>query len=487
MNENLAALIPELALLGAAVLGLLAGAWLPRRRQWLVGVLAAAASLIGLVATGLTYRRPAETVFGSYIVDTTTNASRLIVLVAVLLAVCASADTAHAHKRETEYWVLLLLGALGAVLLCGATDLLLLFAAFLLASIPLYALVGWTTTAASTEAAMKYYLSGAFAGVTMIAGVTLLSAAGGVTAYSTLHDNLMTATATATGGRSTAALAAVGLVAVLAGLTFKAGAVPAHFWVPDVSDGTLAPIAGIVTTIPKIGALVAAYRLLSAAIPDHVIDWPLLVAILAAVSMTLGNLAAFFQNSVLRLLGYSAISQVGYVLMAIPVATRTGLAAPALLLYLAAYAVTNLGAFAVAAAVTISDPTSDRCAHTLEDYRGLGRRRPALAAALVICLLGLVGTPPTGVFLGKLAVFTAAVDGGMAWLTVLAVINSVASLFYYLRWIAPLFADVGGDQNTSEPPAARSWAGTTALVAAVVSLAVGVGGGLLSSLFNGAP
>ncbi|GJF02879.1 MULTISPECIES: proton-conducting transporter transmembrane domain-containing protein [Pseudonocardia] len=480
MNENLAALIPELALLGAAVLGLLVGAWLPRRRQWLVGVLAAAACLTGLVATGLTYLHPAETVFGSYTVDTTTNASRLIVLVAVLLAVGASADTTRAHQRETEYWVLLLLGALGAVLLCGATDLLLLFAAFLLASIPLYALVGWTKTAAGTEAAMKYYLSGAFAGVTMIAGVTLLYAAGGVTAYSALRDSL-TVAASAMGGRSTAALAAVGLVAVLAGLAFKAGAVPAHFWVPDVSDGTPAPIAGIITTVPKIGALVAAYRMLSAAIPDHLIDWPLLVAILAAASMTLGNLAAFLQNSAQRLLGYSAISQVGYVLMALAVATRTGLAASALLLYLAAYAVTNLGAFAVAAAVT----TSDRSARTLEDYRGLARRRPALAAALVICLLGLVGTPPTGVFLGKLAVFIAAVDGGMAWLTVLAVINTVASLFYYLRWIAPLFADVRDQNATEHPRATRPWASTTALAAAVGSLVIGVGGGLLTSLFSG--
>ncbi|MFR9802374.1 NADH-quinone oxidoreductase subunit N [Pseudonocardia sp. RS010] len=477
MNENPAALIPELALLAAAVLGLLAGSWLPRTRQWPVAVLAGAACVTGLVATGLAFPRPPETVFGSHAVDTTTNATRLIVLVAVLLAVGASVDTARARPRETEYWVLLLLGALGAVLLAGATDLLLLFAAFLLASIPLYALVGWAATASGTEAAMKYYLSGAFAGVTMITGVALLYAAGGGTAYATLRDGLAAA-----GGRSVPALAAVGLIAVLAGLAFKAGAVPAHFWVPDVSEGTPAPVAGIVTTIPKIGALVAALRLLSAAIPDEVVDWPLIVAILAAVSMTLGNLAAFFQSSVQRLLGYSAVSQVGYVLMAVAVASRTGQAAPALLVYLAAYAVTNLGAFAVAAAVVAPGGGPAR---TLDDHRGLARRRPALATALVVCLLGLVGTPPTGVFLGKLAVFTAAVDGGMAWLTVLAVVNTVASLFYYLRWIAPVFTDPPDRQPREQHGRPRPWASATAVTAAAASLAIGVGGGLLLGLVTG--
>jgi NADH-quinone oxidoreductase subunit N len=479
MNEDPAALVPELALLGATVLGLLAGSWMPRHRQWLVAALAGLACLIGIVATAAVYTRPAETVFGSYAIDPTTNTTRLIVLVATLLAICASVDTARGRRRETEYWVLLLLGALGAVMLAGATDLLLLFAAFLLASIPLYALVGWSTTSAGTEAAMKYYLSGAFAGVTMITGVTLLYAAGRVTAYGPLHENL---TVAAADGRSGPALAAVGLIAVLAGLAFKAGAVPAQFWVPDVSEGAPAPVAGIVTTIPKIGALVATYRLLTAAIPEHAVDWPLIAAILAAASMTLGNLAAFFQTSVQRLLGYSAISQVGYILMAVAVASRTPQAGPALLLYLAGYAITNLGAFAVAAAVT----TPDGPARTLDDYRGLARRRPAVAVALVVCLLGLVGTPPTAVFLGKLAVFTAAVDGGMAWLTVLAVINTVASLFYYLRWIAPLLASDHSDQDTTERRGVpRPWAGASAITAAAATLVLGIGGGLLTGLLTG--
>jgi NADH-quinone oxidoreductase subunit N len=148
--------------------------------------------------------------------------------------------------------------------------------------------------------------------------------------------------------------------------------------------------------------------------------------------MTLGNLAAFFQTSVKRLLAYSTISQVGYLLMAVAVATRSSTAPRSLLFYLAAYAVTNLAAFAVV--------TELPHARTVASYRGLAARHPGLGAVLVMSLLGLVGTPPTAVFLGKLQVFTAAIDGGYGWLAVLAVANTVASLFYYLRWLAPCTA-----------------------------------------------
>ncbi|MBW0088670.1 NADH-quinone oxidoreductase subunit N, partial [Pseudonocardia sp. KRD-184] len=217
--------------------------------------------------------------------------------------------------------------------------------------------------------------------------------------------------------------------------------------------------------------------LLLVAVPPEAVDATLLVAVVAAASMTLGNLAAFFQTSVQRLLGYSTISQVGYLLMAVAVAGRSELAQPALLLYLAAYAITNLGAFAVVAALP---------AYTeLDDYRGAARRHPLLVAALIVCLLGLVGTPPTAVFLGKLTVFTAAVEGGLGWLAVLAVVNTVASVFYYLRWIAPAFRDADVDRVAAPPISLGS--ARTAYLASVVSLGLGLGGGVLLPLLSGPP
>ena len=223
------------------------------------------------------------------------------------------------------------------------------------------------------------------------------------------------------------------------------------------------------------------YRLLVVAIPPDAIDRPLLVAVLAAVSMTLGNLAAFFQTTVQRLLAYSTISQVGYLLMAVAVAGRAELAQPALLFYVAGYAITNLGAFAVVAELPQ--------ARMLDDYRGMARRHPALAVALAVCLFGLIGTPPTAVFLGKLTVFTAAVDGGFAWLAVLAVVNTVASVFYYLRWLAPAFRRPAAEDHPAEAltPVAvltrtGTWSTATAHVCAAGALLLGIGGGALLPL-----
>ncbi|MBT3152494.1 NADH-quinone oxidoreductase subunit N [Streptomyces sp. CHD11] len=470
MNENLAALIPEIALLAAAVIGLLAGSWLPRRRQWIVAVLATAACTAGLVATGITMATGrVQAVFAdAFAVDAATNAGRLTVLGALLLVITMSVETVRGHKRETEYWVLLLLTGAGTLALLGANDLLMLFAAYLLASIPAYALAAFAKDDSGTEAALKYYLMGALLGTAMLAGVALFYGAG----HATLYRELRTTLPEAPHG-----LVAVALVAVLAGLLFKAGAVPAHYWVPDVTDGASAPVAAYVTTLPKIGALIAGYRLLHQALPDSDVNWPLLLAILAAVTMSLGNLAAFFQTSVKRLLAYSTISQVGYLLMALAVATRTDLAQRSLLFYLAAYAVTNLGAFAVVTALP--------AARTLEDYRGLARRHPGLAAVLVVCLLGLVGTPPTGVFLGKLEIFSATIDGGYTWLAALAVVNTVASLFYYLRWLAPLFITTTKSAPLATHAAMGRWTTATAYTAGTLALGLGIAGGAVLPFGNG--
>jgi NADH-quinone oxidoreductase subunit N len=459
-------LIPEIALLLSAVVGLLLGAWTPRRRQWMVRALAAFACVVGLVATGVAATGPDDVVFGTFSLDTATHTTRAIVLAATLLVIGLCGDRVAGHRRETEFVVLVQLGALGSIALGGATDLIMLFAAFLLASVPLYALAGWSKQGAAPEAALKYYLAGALAGVTTAAGVTLLFGVSGATGYQAVAQGVT---------RGPVGVAAIGMVAVLAGLAFKAGAVPAHFWVPDASDGTPPAVAAALTTLPKIGALVAISRLLDTAIPVETIDWPLLVAVLAAVSMTLGNLAAFAQTSVLRLLGYSTVSQVGYLLMAVAVAGRSGLTEPALLFYLAAYAVTNIAAFGVAAA------TGERA---LDGYRGLFHRDPLLALSLVVALLGLVGTPPTAVFLGKLVVFAATIQGGLAWLVVLAVINTVASLFYYLRWIAPAFREP--EDSVDPQPRSRGWARRTALASAALSLVLGLGGGAALAVL-GAP
>ena len=460
MSSDVLALLPELWLLAGALAVLLAGSFLPRRRLGRTRV----ATVIALSGSGVSalvaLPQPTRTVFeASYLIDPATGAVRLIAVVAAAVVVLLAGDELAGHVRQAEICTLLLLGTLGAIVLGGSQDLLLVITGFLLASVPLYALVGLTRTPAATEAALKTYLYGSLFGIVLMVGVVVLYGLGGHTAYGPLAAGLVDAPR---------GPLIVGVVALLGGLTFKVGAVPGHFWVPDAAQGAGTFAAAFLTTVPKVGALVAAYRIVLL-LPDTA-RAPLLVGLLAVLSMTLGNLAAFGQDDPRRLLGWSTVSQAGYLLIPVAVAGRSELALPALLVYLAGYAVTNLAAFAVIAAVPGR--------RTLRDYAGLGRDHPWLAGGLLVSLLGLVGTPPTAVFVGKLAVATAAWDGGSAWLTVALLLNSVLSLFYYLRWIAPLL------RGTTPAAAVTSWGLWVAVGAGTASVVLGVASAGLWNLFG---
>ncbi|MFP5371440.1 MAG: NADH-quinone oxidoreductase subunit N [Actinomycetes bacterium] len=475
-GEEALALLPELLLLIGAVGGLLLGLWTPQHRQWRVRAMAIAACVASAAAAAGALGDPATRVFEeTWVIDGTTGMVRIVVALSAAVAVFLASSSLVGHPRETEAYVLMLLGALGTIALAASGDLLLLVAAYLLASIPLYALAGFAKDASGTEATLKYYLMGAFVGVLLMVGVTSLVLATGTTGYADLAMLLPEAPA---------ALLAMGVIGVLAGVGFKAGAVPVHFWVPDVTAGTTPAMAAYITTIPKIGAVAAAFRLLAEPFAGVSLDVPLLVAVIAALSMTLGNLAAFNQTDVLRLLAYSTVSQVGYLLMVVAVAGRTDLALPALTIYLAGYAITNLGAFAATAAFPE--------ARSIPDWVASAGRNRWVVASLVVCLLGLVGTPPTAVFVGKLAIFTAAWDGALAWLVVLAAVNTVASLFYYLRWVAPAamsaqpssaHSPLAGGQRYSTPlatvqPRLLTAPVVTLHIAAVASVLLGIGSGL---------
>lgn len=453
MTSQVLSLLPELLLLLGAVLTLLLGSFLPRHRQWPARAVAATSLGGALLAALLAPAGPALALSGTYAVDGPTLVARIVVPAAALVVLAMGVEEVAGQERESEFAVLVVLATLGSVVLAGTSDLALLAVAYLLASVPLYALTGFGRTPTGTEAALKFYLLGAFLGVALLLGATVLFGLAGGTTYADLARALPHAPVGPT---------AVGLVAVLGALAFKIGAVPGHFWVPDVSEAASPSAAAALSTLPKIGGLLAAYRLVLTVPPDR-LDWPLLVAALAAVTMTLGNLAAFGQEHPRRLLGWSTVSQAGYLLMAVAAAGRSQLSLPALGYYLAAYAVTNLAAFAV----TVALPAQDR----LEHFRGLATRRPLLALALLVSLLGLVGIPPSAGFVGKLTVFTAAWEAGLSWLVVVAAGNTVASLFYYLRWLAPAFDWREAAAGTPLLP----WASGTAVVASAASLALGIG------------
>jgi len=469
MGADVLAVLPELTLLVGAVVCLLLGSWTPRGRQHRVGVVAALASLAGagFAVVGL-MDGPTSAFSGTIAIDEATGVLRLVITLALLiLLVLARGEIAH-HPRESEVYVLLLLGADGVLLLGAATDLAVLVVAFLLASIPLYGLVGLSAGKAAPEAALKTYLVGALSGILMMLGASVLFGLIGSTAYSDLDGGLSSAPSAA---------AVAGVVLLLTGLLFKAGAVPAHFWVPDAVQGSWITSAAFLTTVPKLGAVLAVARLLDYLPSEN--HWVLLVAGLAAVSMTVGNLAALTQDDVRRLLAWSTISQVGYLLAVAASVTRTDQALPTLMLFVAGYAVTNLACFAVLAA----EPDRLR----IDQWRGLARRRPVLVASLGVGLLGLVGTPPTAVFVAKLLTITVTWEADLQWLAVLVALNTVLSLAYYLRWLAaclssPDGAEPRGNDDSSALTAPRTAAAPVAAVCAVAAVVLGVVAGPVLAL-----
>jgi NADH-quinone oxidoreductase subunit N len=418
MEVNYAALLPEIALLAGAVTVLLTGSFLPRLRQGPTRIIATVA-LLAAAGFGIAQAvAPSSTIFeGTYALDPATATVRIVAPLGALAVLLLGRPELLGSARESETSSLLLLATLGTVVLAGANDLLIVSTGYLLGSIPLYALIGIGRSERAAEASLKTYLLGALLGVTLLGGIVVLSGVGGSTTYAGLARGLVNAPSAAV---------ALGAVAVLLGLLFKAGGVPGHFWVPDATEASSRAIAAFLTTVPKIGALIAIARF--AAMLPPTIDMPLLIGLLAAASMTVGNLAAFWQTDVRRMLGWSTVSQVGYLLLPVAVVQDQRTAVPALLVYLVCYTITNIAAFAVVAALP------ERRA--VDDWVGAARARPLLTAALIISLLSLVGTPPTAVFFGKLAVFTTAWSGGLGWLVAVAALNTVASLFYYLRWIS---------------------------------------------------
>lgn len=262
---------------------------------------------------------------------------------------------------------------------------------------------------------MKYFLVGALTNTLLCIGVVWLFGLTGSTGYPAIAGRL------AQGVDELALLTATGCIVV--GLSFKLAAFPAHAWMPDVAQASPAPAAAFLTVVPKVGAAIALARLLALLPAPH--HPTLLIALLAAATMTLGNLAALWQKDVRRLLGWSAVAQSGFALMAIAAMPTSPDARTSLLLFLATYAIANLAAFAVVIEL--------RGRTTLKDYAGLARSAPGPALVLILALLSLVGIPPLIGFFGKFMLYRSTLQGGLGWLAVVAALNSAISLFYYLR------------------------------------------------------
>jgi NADH-quinone oxidoreductase subunit N len=464
MIASLGDIVPELILLAGGIVVLLFALLAPRRAQIGGALLALVASVAGVVATIVMFGGDQTlTFFDTYSADDVALWAKLIILVATIAVIALSIPWFARDPRHGEYYTLLLFSSLGAALLAGATDLMEIVMAIVLSSATSYVLVAYhRRSKLASEAAIKYFLIAALTSSSMLIGVAVLFGLSGTTTLSGLRDGLP----------DYAAALVVGAALIFTALAFKMGSVPAHAWMPDVAQGAPAPVAAFVTTVPKVGGLIALARL-AVVLPDA-IGWRPLIALLAAATMTLGNLAALWQDDVRRLLGWSAVSQTGYALMAPAALGRSDLAIPSLVFFLLAYVVANVAAFGV---VVELRGRTDRTS-----YAGLARAQPLLAIALVIAFLSFIGIPPLVGFGAKLALFTAAVEADYGWLAIVAAINTVVSIFYYARVIAPAYFD---DLRTPVPVLGQ-WAASTTFALTVLVIVSGIAAEPILDALSGA-
>ena len=413
MAEDLALLIPEIIVLLTIVFALIAEMLrLPR--------IALAVSITGLLlATGMTLPLlGADTsIFGgTYRIDTLSVWAKLILLPATALSILLARAEIGGSDREGTVYVLICLVTLGSLVLASAGDTMLLVLGVLLSGLGSFALVAYPRDDAATEAAMKFFVFGSVTGAIMIFGLSYWFGGTG----STLLSDLVQL-------ETKPVIAAVGLIAVIVGLGYKAALVPFHFWAPDAYDGAPVSIAAYMSVVPKIGAIFA----LAQVVRDLPMgtDWPLVIAVISVLTMTYGYLAALVQNNVVRLLAYSSVAQAGYFLLGIVAVGASPLAFTSIIVFAAAYAAMNLGAFAVVMSV----------GRTLHSFSGIGRTKVVMGIAMVVFLLSLAGIPPLAGFVGKFLLFGAAMDAGFTWLTVVAILNSVLSLAVYLRIVVPMY------------------------------------------------
>ncbi|MGB5154011.1 MAG: NADH-quinone oxidoreductase subunit N [Candidatus Sulfotelmatobacter sp.] len=392
--------------------------------QRILGLIALVGTLAGLGATWFMAQSPGLAFWNMIKVDGFSVFFHVLVIAIAALVILSSYEYLAVQRiRAGEYYALILFGALGMALMSSAIELVLIFIALEISSISSYVLAGFRRhEAASAEASLKYFLLGSFATAFFLYGVALMFGATGSTNIDQISSTLRAG--------PIPLLAFVAVAFMFVGLGFKVAAAPFHIWTPDVYEGAPAPVVGFMSTAPKAAAFAVLLRVVFV-IDVQGLVWVIWLA--AALSMTLGNLGALVQDNVKRLLAYSSIAHAGYLLVAFAAAPVLGISAA--MFYTAAYAATNLGAFAV---VSHFANAGERYV-TLEDYEGLGRSSPLLAATLTIFLLSLIGIPMTGGFFSKFYVFSAAVKANLIWLTIIGVLNSGVGAYYYLRIIVMMY------------------------------------------------
>ena len=362
------------------------------------------------------------------------------------------------NLERGEYYVLMLFSVAGMMLMSQATDLIITFLALELLSIPLYVLAAFAySRTESAEAGIKYFLLGSYATGFVVFGIALTFGAAGTTSFAAIA-------AAVASGTATTSLLLIGAALILVGLGFKVAVVPFHMWTPDVYQGSPTSVTAFMAAGAKAAGFAALLRIFATVFPSLANDLMPVIAIISALTMILGNITAIAQTNIKRMLAYSSIAQAGYILMAfVPFADKSIRldSVSAGLFYLVAYTITSFGSWGVVMAMEKAEGRG----LSIEEYAGLGRKYPLLAAAMTVFMLSLTGLPPTLGLIGKLYLFRAVMEGGVTWLALIGVLTSLISAFYYLRVIVVMYMKDGDPQ-----PANETWLGLTIGACAVLTV-----------------
>ena len=429
LSPNILGLLPEYILTLTGILIMLATPLVPpaRGRKLFGWIAIAGTAAAGIASYFQIQLGTIHAFFNTIQVDAFSAFFHILIAAVVIVTLLSSLDYFEGNDTHAgEYFALVLFGATGMMLMTCSVELLMVFIGLEISSISTYIMAGFRKgQATGTESSIKYFLLGSFATAFFLYGIALAFGATGSTSIYAIAQGLTTTT--------TPTMAFLALAMIIIGLGFKVSAAPFHVWTPDVYQGAPAPVVGLMSTAPKAAAFAVLLRITFTGFPTYQHRWSILLWILAALSLTIGNLGALLQRDVKRMLAYSSIAHAGYLLVAFTAFPQDGIAAACF--YTAAYAAMNVGAFAVITQVA----GYDEHLRTIDDYTGLALKRPGLAAILTFFLLSLIGIPFTGGFFGKFYVFSAAITSGHVWLAVIGLLNSGVACYYYLRLLAAVY------------------------------------------------
>lgn len=476
INPDLLLIIPQLMVLGLALVLLLADLIIPRARHGILTWIAVIGMAAALAVNFLYIGTNESTFNGMFRADDLSVFVNMVVLAAGILSVLVSSSYLMEAEDPgsmplAEYYVLLTFSVLGAMLVGAAGDLLIVFLGIEMTALTSYALTGYARRRiTSLEGALKYFLLGLFASAILIYGMAWIYGATGTTSLDGIAASL---SATVENGGNLEASLLLALLLLVIGLGFKVAAVPFHMWTPDAYEGAPTPVSAYMSVIPKVAGFIAMVRILVQALEPIREDWVILVGVLAVVTMGFGNIVAITQRSVKRMLAYSSIGHTGYILAGIAAFSiaqdSDELSISSVLYYLLAYTFMNIGAFAIVTWLQHRGRGVD-----IDDFNGLASQSPLTAVAMTIFMLSLMGLPPLVGFYAKYYVILAAIEADMLWLAVAIVLASAASAFFYLRVVVAMYF--------SEPIHAAPESRTPMLG---FSLAAMVAGTVLAGIFSG--